>query len=101
MHSQDQLARRILGEYREMPGLSLTIPQACRLWNLDRAVCEVVLQTLLDEGFITQTAAGQFAAYASEHVRPARTVVRSDPTGRESPHDTRVASALIWTAIQT
>ena len=101
MHAHDELARRIRGEYREMPGLSLTIPQACRLWNLDRTVCEVVLQTLLDEGFVTQTATGQFAAYASEHVRPARTVVRSNPTRRESPRDTRVASALIWTANQT
>jgi hypothetical protein len=101
MQSQEALASRIRGEYREMPGLSLTVPQACRLWNLDGTVCEGVLQVLLDEGFLARRAVGQFAAYSAEHVRPARTVVTSDMIRRESPRDTRTASALVWTAIQT
>jgi hypothetical protein len=75
MQPQDVLVGRIRGEFREMPGLILTTPQACRLWNLDRTACEAVLQALLDEGFLAQTAAGQCVAYASEHVRPVRTVV--------------------------
>jgi hypothetical protein len=31
------LIQRVLSEYREMPGLALTLDQACRLWGCDRA----------------------------------------------------------------
>ena len=34
-----QLLLRIEGEYREMPGLSLTVSQAERLWGLDSSTC--------------------------------------------------------------
>jgi hypothetical protein len=33
----DSLLDRVRGEYREMPGLQLTIAQACRLWQIDRS----------------------------------------------------------------
>lgn len=39
---------RVEGEYREMPGLSLTLPQAARLWGLDRGTCERVLTKLVE-----------------------------------------------------
>ena len=31
------LIERVLSEYREMPGLALTLGQACRLWGCDVA----------------------------------------------------------------
>ena len=40
------LRSRIAGEYREMPGLGLTLAQAARLWGLDRATTERVLESL-------------------------------------------------------
>jgi hypothetical protein len=43
-----ELFRRIEGEYREMPGLSLTLRQAERLWGLDRRTCEFALMTLIE-----------------------------------------------------
>ena len=43
-----ELFRRIAGEYREMPGLSLTLPQAQRLWGLDRDTCERALAILIE-----------------------------------------------------
>ena len=58
----DDLVSRIRGEYREMPGLRLTRPQACRLWQIDAATCELVLRTLTGEGFLYQTAEGRFVA---------------------------------------
>jgi len=97
MQPQDVLVRRIRGEYREMPGLILTTPQACRLWNLDRTACEAVFQALLNEGFLAQTAAGQFVACASERVRPVRTVVGSALILR----DIHVSSARACTTSQT
>jgi hypothetical protein len=56
---------RIRGEYREMPGLRLTLPQACRLWQLDAATCKVVLQTLIEEGFLIGRQDGTFIALPS------------------------------------
>jgi len=43
----EQLADRVRGEFAEMPGLRLTMLQAQRLWNLDRDVCEKVVDLLV------------------------------------------------------
>ena len=50
---QRELCVRVLSEYREMPGMSLTLAQAARLFNLDRSRCAVVLHTLVDCGVLT------------------------------------------------
>ena len=39
----EQLVRRVFGEFVEMPGLQLTRPQARRLWGLDDETCAVLL----------------------------------------------------------
>lgn len=49
------LSARIVAEYLEMPGLSLTPAQACRLWNLDRAECVKALNGLLATGFLRKS----------------------------------------------
>jgi hypothetical protein len=51
----DSLVARIRGEYREMPGLRLTLAQACRLWHMDGPTCETVLEQLVREGFLFKT----------------------------------------------
>jgi hypothetical protein len=40
---------RIRAEFAEMPGLKLTLPQAARLFNLQRTQCERVLAALVDQ----------------------------------------------------
>ena len=62
MSPRETLVARIRGEYREMPGLRLTFAQACRLWQVDAATCSVVLQTLIDEGFLIGRQDGTFIA---------------------------------------
>ena len=47
-----ELLRRVRSEFIEMPGLRLRIDQAQRLWNLDRALCESILRTLVDAKFL-------------------------------------------------
>jgi hypothetical protein len=42
----------IRAEYREMPGLSVTLEQAARLWNVERRACLDALETLTREGFL-------------------------------------------------
>ena len=67
--SQDRLTARVRGEYREMPGLRLTLQQALRLWQLDAPTCERVLGQLMDEGFLRRTSDGAFVAFAPESPR--------------------------------
>ena len=50
--SDDRLLRRVHGEVMEMPGLRLTVAQACRLWNVDSATSLDVLNHLVDEQFL-------------------------------------------------
>ena len=55
-----ELLRRIEGEYREMPGLSVTAPQAERLWGLDSTTCSFVLMTLIQRRILKRTASGTY-----------------------------------------
>jgi hypothetical protein len=52
------LLNRVRGEYAEMPGLTLTLAQAQRLWGLDRNQCDGILCALADAGFLRRTARG-------------------------------------------
>jgi len=47
-----QLIHRVQSEYREMPGLCLTLDQACRPWAVDKDTCSRVLETLVAEGLV-------------------------------------------------
>lgn len=52
--------RRIRGEYREMPGLKLTVPQAARLWHVDAPNVERMLDTLVADGLLRRTPGGAY-----------------------------------------
>ena len=56
----NEVLLRIHGEYREMPGLSLTASQAERLWGLDHITCTFVLTTLMERGVLRQTPTGTY-----------------------------------------
>ena len=56
------LVMRVLGEYREMPGLSLTLQQAARLWHIEPGACEAVLTALVAQGFLARTRDGAFVS---------------------------------------
>jgi hypothetical protein len=55
------LLDRVRGEYLEMPGLRLTLPQAQRLFGLDSVSCALVLETLAREHFLSIGRDGRFA----------------------------------------
>jgi hypothetical protein len=44
-----------------MPGLSLTCPQAARLWNLERSACRDLLDSLAHDGFLHQRHDGAYS----------------------------------------
>jgi hypothetical protein len=54
------IEKRIEGEYLEMPGLILSVPQAQRLWALDRPSCERCLTTLVRTKFLRRTTDGRY-----------------------------------------
>jgi len=58
--SRAELLRRIGVEYREMPGLRLTLPQAQRLFALREDVCVRVLTHLLDQALLRRDSSGAY-----------------------------------------
>jgi len=55
-----RLTRRVEAEYSEMPGLSVTMPQAQRLLGIDPTTCAVVMKSLVSRGFLRQTSRGTY-----------------------------------------
>lgn len=56
------LVTLILGTYAEMPGLSLHVHQAARLFGLREGTCQVVLNDLVRAGRLRQSADNQYRA---------------------------------------
>jgi hypothetical protein len=56
------LLERVVAEYREMPGLALTLPQAVRLWGFDARTCERLMSTLETRGLLRRLRDGRFAS---------------------------------------
>jgi hypothetical protein len=59
--AEEALVRRVCGEYREMPGMRLTVDQAMRLWMLDRPTCSDVLDSLVAAHFLKRDQSGRYA----------------------------------------
>lgn len=51
---------RIDSEYREMPGLRLTLAQAARLWGLQAPQCRALLDALVERGRLVETPDGVY-----------------------------------------
>jgi hypothetical protein len=63
-----QLLARIRAEYREMPGLRLTLVQARRLWGLDIMTCASALSALQAAGFLHVTRDGAYLLADAERL---------------------------------
>jgi hypothetical protein len=50
--ARDLLLARVRGEFSEMPCLSLTVPQAMRLFGLREDICRRVLAALVTDGVL-------------------------------------------------
>ena len=58
--AEDELVRRVRGEFREMPGMRLTLDQASRLWTLERDACARVLSSLVAARFLQIDGNGRY-----------------------------------------
>jgi hypothetical protein len=79
-----QLMRRVQHEYLEMPGLQLTLQQAQRLWGLDAASCEALLNGLVELSFLIRRPNGNFGRFSegsgvASPVRMARATLGDEP----------------------
>lgn len=54
------VTRRIAAEFREMPGLVLSVAQAGRLLGLDEDACERILASLERDGLLRRRAGGSY-----------------------------------------
>jgi hypothetical protein len=54
------LCQRILAEYRELPGLRLSVRQAARLWSLELEYCQATLDLLVAEGSLARSARHEY-----------------------------------------
>lgn len=59
-HAKEDIIRFVESDFREMPGLCLTEAQSRRLWSLERAVCQDILETLVERGFLARSADGRY-----------------------------------------
>jgi hypothetical protein len=55
-----ELIARVAAEYAEMPGLSLTLPQAERLWSIDSVTCRAVFSALMHGNIVRQNPRGRY-----------------------------------------
>jgi hypothetical protein len=58
--ARDPLRQRIVAEYLEMPGMALLPVQAARLWAVERARIEPLLDDLRADGFLVCNAHGAY-----------------------------------------
>lgn len=58
---RDRLTGRIRAEYREMPGLHLTVRQAARLFDVDGGRCRRVLDECVHDGWLCSQPDGVYA----------------------------------------
>jgi hypothetical protein len=67
---RDALVRRILAEFDDMPGMSLSLKQAGRFLGIDDKACARILDALMREGDLRRTTNMQYVR--TERPRPLR-----------------------------
>jgi len=80
MNTIEDTIQRVRAEYVEMPGIQLKTEQLQRLFGIDRAMCQVVLDTLVDAQFLCVKPDGHYgrATDGPIRVRPPKAVLRTD-----------------------
>jgi hypothetical protein len=76
-----KVLNRVRSEYIEMPGLTLKSEQVQRLCGIDGTACTVVLEALVDAGFLTLRDDGSYSRSRdvdSGRAHPAKASLQSD-----------------------
>jgi hypothetical protein len=82
--------RDVIGaEYAGLPGLSLTVAQAMRLWSIDEDIARHALDSYVESGYLLVTADGRYrrtdlAQFADEEPATRPAPPRTSAAGRSS-----------------
>ena len=87
------LLERIRAEYREMPGLCLTSEQMQRLCGVERTLCQVVLDSLVDARFLYLKTNGAYARLTDEETSRPRAAKAGLKPNNSEPQGTRRAAS--------
>lgn len=52
------VTKRVQAEFEEMPGMTLTMPQASRLFGIEREVCKAIVERLITTSYLKVTESG-------------------------------------------
>ena len=83
----EMLVRRVREEFREMPGLRLTIAQACRLWGLELHICRALIESLVASAFLRWTPRGVMMNGVPGFPVPGSRFAGSQVPSRPEPED--------------
>ena len=67
MRTIEDVLNHIRAEYLEMPGLRLKATQVQRLCGIEQAICQLVLDSLVDEKFLCAKSDGHYARLTDGH----------------------------------
>lgn len=94
MTTLQDMRDRVRAEYLEMPGMRLTMRQVQRLCGLEPALCQTVLDSLVEAKFLCLNADGMYALNADGmYARLADGEVRPRPAKAALDVHARVAAA--------
>ena len=82
METIGDVVARLRAEYLEMPGLRLKSGQVERLCGIDRTLCQMALELLVDAQFLRVSADGHYTRVADGEMSRPRAVkadLRSEP----------------------
>ncbi len=75
----DGAETRLRAEFLEMPGLRLKLEQVQRLCGIERTMCQMVLDLLVDEKFLCVKSDGHYARLTTgHHPHPAKATLGND-----------------------
>jgi hypothetical protein len=80
--AEEELRARVRGEYLEMPGLRLTLEQMQRLGGVERSLCQMVLDALVDEKFLCVKSDGAYARSTDGDIARPRAARAGDRRGQ-------------------
>lgn len=76
---QADVFNRLRAEFLEMPDLRLKSEQVQRLCGVERTICQMVLDVLVEEEFLCVTLDGHYARLTTgHHPYPAKAALRTD-----------------------
>ena len=54
----ESVTKRVQAEFEEMPGMTLTMPQASRLFGIERETCKTIVERLVTTSYLKWTQSG-------------------------------------------